>query len=1049
MRTPKLATLALILASLSACSDPPEGLALAPSAGTTVKMDFFSKPLPDIALPNDIATRHDPTSPTGRRVNASMVTPTAFESRTRELLDRLDGWGVMQPISIPFSGPIDPMSIRDRHDDEDYATDDDAIYVINIDTKSPSYGALVHLDLGNGNYPVVLERRDRYWKNDPRGTSMSLLWEEADEDTNRNGVLDVGEDTDADGILDVPNYLPGTAPAPDDLAARTDALMTFYERSSNTVVARPLVPMEDRTRYAVVVTRRVLDASGQPVGSPYEWINHTAQTEDLQPLLRVLPAGLTVSDIAFTYSFTTQTIRADWQAIRDGLYGTGAQSALGTEFPAEVTRVAEMRDAGKFPGMQNPHLLYGEVWRTAHETLLDELLDGQPGMERDFTLAGTEYVDFFTSGTFVSPQLMPRRDDEGELLPLHDQVWPSDISVVPAKGYPEDVYYTLSVPRKEVSVRGQGKPAPVVLLGHGYTSNRFEVMQFAGYLARHGLAVIAIDGPSHGIGISEFERVAAISILGKLGVGRGADALLTDRAFDQNFDGTKDTGVDFWTSYLFHTRDMVRQYALDYMQLVRIVKSFDGKRRWAHDLDGDGEPELAGDFDADGVVDVGADSPMYAFGGSLGGIMSMVLGAVEPSVDAIAPISGGGGYGDMGPRSTQGGVFQAFILRAMGPLFVGTIEPETGEMLVETIVVDGNDDVTFPLGRVAGVQPDDTMVVDNLTNGTRRCGFVSRDGTVRASNETDVGHEIRISFYRGWQIVPSKDCTLREGATPYHVLDTFGENVSFRGELYAAGSPLVALMEGLGMRRGHPDFRKLAGFGQLVLDPADPAPLARNLLRDPLRYASGETTGAHSLIITTMGDTAVPVSGGAAVGRAAGIIGYLEDDARYGKPQNQILIDTYTLEGVHNINRYENSKGEGVHLDLENFAQGDDMYGTEVPRFETPPHIGFDVTDPLGGKSAAIFPYNVPEGQHGFDMPGGMTDRARKQCAEACTEMGTPDPCGCGALRTFDIGMFMMNMIGSYFASGGTVLSADLCMTRNDCAGTQAAPPVRDVATLP
>ena len=37
--------------------------------------------------------------------------------------------------------------------------------------------------------------------------------------------------------------------------------------------------------------------------------------------------------------------------------------------------------------------------------------------------------------------------------------------------------------------------------------------------------------------------------------------------------------------------------------------------------------------------------------------MSMILGAVEPSINSIAPVSGGGGYGEMGARSTQSGVY--------------------------------------------------------------------------------------------------------------------------------------------------------------------------------------------------------------------------------------------------------------------------------------------------------------------------------------------------------------------------------------------------------
>ncbi len=1067
---------ALTLASAgTGCTDEAEGLALAGPADTTVMMDFFAKPLPAIALPNDIATRYDGASATGRRVNASMVATTGFEELTRRRLDQLDGWGVLQAITVPFTAPIDVMSVRDRHDDADYDTADDAIYVVNIDRDSPNYGAIHHLDFGNGNFPVVLERRDLYWKNDPRGESMSLFFEEADEDLNRNGVLDAGEDrngnqqldpgedldgdgkldppedTDADGVLDSPNYLPGARPAWDDLAGRTDALMTFYEKSTNTLIGRPLVPFDDRTTYAVIVTRRILDQAGKPIGSPYPYINHTGQTEDLKPLLDVLPKGISLEDIAFTYPFTTQTIRADWQAVRDGLYGYGTQAHLATEFPPRIDEILPMRDAAAFPGMTMPHLMYGETWAPALTKISNEILGASEGTLLSNVIDGTGYVDFYTIGRFSSPQLFEREASVGVPLPYNDQVWPQDLDQIPVDARPEDIFYTLAIPRKETSVRGEGKQAPVIVLGHGYQANRFDVMQFSSYFAAHGFAVIGIDGPGHGVSISKGDEFLAQALLAGQGMGQAGIALLSDRATDLNFDGVRDSGADFWTSYLFHTRDMVRQFALDYMQLVRLVKSFDGQRRWAHDVDGDGQPELAGDFDADGVVDIGADSPIYAFGGSLGGIMSMVLGAVEPNIDAIAPVSGGGGYGDLGPRSTQGGVYQGFILRVMGPLFVGDTDPDTGDMLIETIVVDINTDETFPLATVKDVRPWDTMLVENLRNGVRRCAFVQPDGTVRASSETNIGDRLRITFYRGPQIVAgSEECELMAGAKSYAVIDEFTELLTFRGEGVLPGEPLVAMMEGLGMRRGHSDFRRLGGLAQLVLDPSDPAVLARHLLIDPLYFpGSGETTGAHSLIITTMGDSAVPVGGGVTVGRAAGLIDYLTPDARYGKPVNQVLIDTYTTEGVDNLNRYLDPNGNGVHLDIENFAEGDDLYGDTIPRFAQPLRLGLGETDTLGGASAAIFPYNVPTGQHGFDLPGGMTDKAREQCREACSVEGEDDPCSCEDLQTFDIGFFMMNMIGRYFKSGGLKLDADLCQSRNDCQGLPSLPPARDISKLP
>ena len=44
-------------------------------------MDFYKRPLPEIPLPNNIATRFDAESPTLRRINASMVAPTAMEEQ--------------------------------------------------------------------------------------------------------------------------------------------------------------------------------------------------------------------------------------------------------------------------------------------------------------------------------------------------------------------------------------------------------------------------------------------------------------------------------------------------------------------------------------------------------------------------------------------------------------------------------------------------------------------------------------------------------------------------------------------------------------------------------------------------------------------------------------------------------------------------------------------------------------------------------------------------------------------------------------------------------
>ena len=178
----------------SCLSQSPEGLARSKPAATTVKMDFYAKPLPEIPLPNDIATRYDPTSPTGRRINASLVAPSNFEIEARRLVDTIDGWGVNQPITIPFTGQLGVESILEGHRDKDYATENDVIYLINITPGSPDEGQRQLLDLGEGNYPVVLETTEKYWKNDPRGWTLSVFFDEENEDRDiGDGVLDPGE----------------------------------------------------------------------------------------------------------------------------------------------------------------------------------------------------------------------------------------------------------------------------------------------------------------------------------------------------------------------------------------------------------------------------------------------------------------------------------------------------------------------------------------------------------------------------------------------------------------------------------------------------------------------------------------------------------------------------------------------------------------------------------------------------------------------------------------------------------------------------------------
>jgi hypothetical protein len=453
-------------------------------------------------------------------------------------------------------------------------------------------------------------------------------------------------------------------PAPDDLAARADALMTFYEQPDEHAPSPGRSPRSaERTTYAVVDHAPPPGhEAGAPVGSPYPSINHAAQNAALEPLAGVLPDGVGMSDVAFAWTYTTGTNVSEWVAVRDGLYGHGVQAALATDFPAELHELFPLRDPERVPSRVASTVLYQEQWIEALKLIAEGAL-GLEGatIEYDKIMESQRFVDYHVMGSFRSPQLFDRKDGNGEFLGFNAQSWPTDLDRVPVKARSEEVTFWLTVPRKEISRRGAGQPAPVVLLGHGYQSNRLEALTFAGYLAQYGVATLAVDNVSHGLYLDEETAATVGTVVELFGLAPFAEAVQRGRALDFNRDGVLDSGADFWTSYLFHTRDVVRQTLLDYVQLVRVLRTFDGTTRWAFDQNMDGSPDLAGDFDGDGTLDIAASAGLHALGGSLGGIMATLIGSLEPQMDTIIPISGGGGLADLGVRSQQGGVREAFI----------------------------------------------------------------------------------------------------------------------------------------------------------------------------------------------------------------------------------------------------------------------------------------------------------------------------------------------------------------------------------------------------
>ena len=82
----------------------PDGLRATPAGeGPLVKFNVTHRPLPEVPLPNDLATFADPTSRTGRRINVSLVAPTFMERNAREDFTSMEGWGISAPVSPGMS----------------------------------------------------------------------------------------------------------------------------------------------------------------------------------------------------------------------------------------------------------------------------------------------------------------------------------------------------------------------------------------------------------------------------------------------------------------------------------------------------------------------------------------------------------------------------------------------------------------------------------------------------------------------------------------------------------------------------------------------------------------------------------------------------------------------------------------------------------------------------------------------------------------------------------------------------------------------------------
>lgn len=1063
----------LLSGSLWACAgDRPDLPGFSISEGQVrVVYDLNDKPFPNVPLPTDVATRLDDTSLSGRYVNISKVGVTFVESDTRTRANQLTGFGTYMPITLSFDGAIDVANVIQRHCDnsenwmESWARkacpnkdkSDDVIWLINIDSESPDFGQKVSLDLGQGNFPLVLEKQDNYFDADPRVDGSNLLYETYNEDVDGDGELDFVEDSNGDGILGVANVVPGMAEAlVDDPGFRpnVDDLTAFFEIASNTFISRPVLPLRQLTEYAVVITTNMLGHDGKAVQSPFDggW-HHAAQKTSLAPLNEIL--GSDMSKVAFAWSFTTQDLTTEMESIRAGLYGSGPFKQLAEEFPVSKAVLFPMSEEA--PG--ETYILSFETFGYIFNLLIPELAGGSDEAVQSM-IEDLGYVDYIVSGTIPGPNFLADRNGLATENYPHDD--DESFQVNPKTGeafYGETrITWWCMVPKATEDVQ---PPFDVLLYGHGYTSSRLEMLGFAGRTARHGAVTCAIDAYGHGLTLpnDELELPPAVGLLGLesnrmrdllyeagdlLGFAGFVRSMEQGRHRDLNNDGEPDSGGDFWTYDIFHTRDIVRQSIVDWIQFFRLVRSFDGENLWQYDSNEDGLPDLAGDFNGDGVVDFGGKGSRYgAMGGSLGGILSGIIGGIEPTLDAAAPVAGGAGLIDIGVRSKQGGVPEAVFMPFFGPLVVGDVlEDSPTKTRIRFQVSDVNKRRYVHFYNSEKVRPGDLIVLENLENGEIDQTIVNTDGSFRVAVAADAlsamekrvvlgmledNSNVPVTVERSDLMGDSLRLTIFNGlgGPVKEVIDQWNRSATWQGARYLSGSELTAVSKGHGKKRQTPGFRRFSGLAAMVLEPGDPVAFSRHYAgktcrKDNTDYnctldfsydpwiADGSIyASANVLLVPSIGDQNVPVNTGIANARAAGIIELDEIDERWGMSQNDVLIQYRVLEGTEVTERYTNEAGDrSVLLDLDDLDESSASFGE--PNLDPPFRISTIIEDESGVEHTVALrvPYVEDHGAHGF---------------------GTPEP-----TLTFDINTFMINQIAHFFTSGGE-LRDDLCLEDSTC----------------
>ena len=359
-----------------------------------------------------------------------------------------------------------------------------------------------------------------------------------------------------------------------------------WDPDTNTLHVESDQVLAQHTRFALIVTRKVLDEDGAPVAASQDFRQFRGSMREgyklalLDAIEAARQAGVREQDIAVASVFTTESATAVMEKIRDQIHGATPDPAnfvLGLNGERTVFSLNQVA---------------GVVWY--QETLVDSSLTPNTIY---LSPIRNDAVGSIAYGMYRSPDYEVHT---AQYIP----------AVGTRNGAPDvkawnDIYFNLYLPSGTKPLNGW----PVAVFVHGINgSKEVSPLSVVTSMAKHGIAVISINDVGHGFGP---QSTLTVTLNDNNSVTFNAGG----RGIDQNGDGQINSSEGLQTAGprgIVFFSDAYRQTAADLMQLVRVIKV-------GMDVDGDGRPD----------VDV---SRIYLLTHSLGGGIGTVFFAVEPDV---------------------------------------------------------------------------------------------------------------------------------------------------------------------------------------------------------------------------------------------------------------------------------------------------------------------------------------------------------------------------------------------------------------------------------